>query len=145
MKFDKTPIIHDCNCLENANEDSHNHFLRRVYSNTPNDTDFHTYAELGKIPKDNCKDKCSYNGVSINLTTELTYQLIIKKYKENIQARKKINAQISIPEYCFRFKMRETAGKIIQSGNEVTHFTFYKADDFTVDNSIENLEVTHLL
>eukprot|EP00388_Colpodella_angusta_P021055 GDKJ01053168.1.p1 GENE.GDKJ01053168.1~~GDKJ01053168.1.p1 ORF type:complete len:148 (-),score=9.72 GDKJ01053168.1:363-806(-) len=144
MEFTKVfEGITNCDCLQDSVVDISNMFVRRIFDENLKMSDFESYHEMGKIPKDNCISICGHRGVSINICTKETKDNLLEKHKKNISDRKKINPEIAIPEFGLVFTFKAEAGKIKKTGKDITHYDFYKSDDFDTA-TINYLEVVHL-
>lgn len=143
MNFTKLHNGISCDCLQNTHIDLETPYLRRISNNTPSLPDFESWYEIGKKSKDTCQDICGYRGVSIYNCSPLTMQAVLNKQKKAITDRKRISPMVKIPEFGYIFKLKETAGKIKQSGGDNNHYDLYKCDEFTLD-CLQSIEVINL-
>lgn len=144
MNFSKVfSGVTECDCLQGSTVDFTNVFVRRIFSESPNLEDFKSWHDIGKIPKDNCEDICGFRGISVNICSEETKHAQIEKYKKAIIQRKKINSEVKIPEFGLFFTFKDSAGRIKQTGKDVTHFDFYRCDEFDL-SSLLSLEIINL-
>lgn len=71
MTFEALYDDKECNCIDNAIEDSESAFLRIIDSNAPKERDFlskwERYVKQGKeISHSTCDETCGWKGVSMN-------------------------------------------------------------------------------
>jgi hypothetical protein len=131
MKFEKIHKEIKCNCINNAKDDFHNEYVRKLRKDTLSDKDFATHWERGiGTEETECKTICSYKGISINQVTENSETLIIEKYKTTFKINPKKGA------YLLKFKIKNKGGKVehAPSKNDDTHYNLFKSDDFDLNS-----------
>lgn len=133
MNFTKLQIGISCDCLKDAHTDIETPYLRRIFNNVPNIDDFISWHDMGKKSKEDCEDICGFRGVSIFNCSQETLDNVVLKQKKAVTNRKKISPMSNIPEFGYIFTLKQTAGKIKQSGKDKTHYDLYKCDEFTLE------------
>tara|TARA_R110002051_G_scaffold323597_1_gene417751 strand:+ start:63 stop:488 length:426 start_codon:yes stop_codon:yes gene_type:complete len=133
MTFDKLHNGIKCNCINNAKNDFHNEYVRKLRKDELSDKDFLTHWERGiGTEETECDNICSYKGISINQINEDSEPLIIERYKTTFNINPKKGA------YFLKFKVKEKAGKVEHAPleDDDTHYNFFKSDEFDL-NSLE--------
>ena len=88
MEFKKLTIDHNCDCTQNANEDTVNLFAIKTMKNVLRIQDFNSYWEKGKKPQiENCKEICSYKGVSISIFGPFCRDIVINRLSITLPVR----------------------------------------------------------
>lgn len=127
MEFKKLSIDHNCDCTENAREDTVNLFAIKTMKNVLRIQDFNSYWEKGKKPQiENCKEICSYKGVSISIFTDETKDEVTEVYKSLFPLFPKYKPYLSVVRFY------ESSGLVKHTPNEVNkhHYDLYKCDTF---------------
>jgi len=144
MDFNNINMDIDFNCIEgNVTENLTDTFTRKIKSSTISSDDFKSYWEKDRRPKEKDHDSIrKFKGVSVNKINEFTnesYIANVYKITFALRPKSKIN-------YC-KFKLLPNAGKIWETPRvdipDLSHCTFFKSDQFTLD-SLEVLEVKQI-
>ena len=130
MEFQKLHDGSDCNCIDNAEEDVVNQYVRRLRKEKLSEKDFKTHWERGiGVNKNECGDICSYKGISLNQLSEESESLIIQKYKTTFNINPKKGGHL------IKFQLKDDAGVVEHSPtkSDETHYSFFKSDDFELE------------
>jgi hypothetical protein len=133
MTFKNIQADTNCDCLNGANIDTENEYVRRLRKETVVDKDFQTHWERGIRPEiDNCENICSYKGVSINQFRNEFVEQILNKYKTTFSINPKKGA------FYLKFKLTKDAGKVKFASEEDdnSHYNFFKADNFDLNSLV---------
>jgi len=132
MTFEKITSDTECECLTSATIDIENLYVRKLRKETLEDKDFLTHWERNLRPEvQDCENICSFKSISINQFKTETESQILEKYKTTFNINPKKGA------YYLKFQFLEDAGKVKHTPdivtNDISHYDFYKADDFNFD------------
>lgn len=145
MTFEYLPE-RECQCLEDAFNDSSLIFARRVdKTKTPKDRHFrgkHERAEprLPDPSVTDCEQVCGYYGISVDVWNETSQEQIWERHQRILDISPKYKNNLLI------FKFGERAGKVKHTpvrGVEpnLHHHDFYKCDTFDVEQDIIEVEM----
>ncbi|MFZ6008063.1 MAG: hypothetical protein ACOYU2_10485 [Nitrospirota bacterium] len=132
MTFEKLNDDTHCDCLKDAEGNYDDTFSRRINKGTLRDKDFVSKWEKGQRPEGNdCKDVCSFKGISVNLYKN-NHDSIIKKYIQSFKISPGYRA------YCCMFRFKKNSGKVKHTPGwrDDSHYDFFKCDSFSI-NDIE--------
>lgn len=125
-----------CNCMSNAEEDTTRTFIRRTSEATPL-KERHLRASVEKAEKDlsanDCTDFCALRELSIDNVDDFPEADVVASYIPEIQKVKIFSPKKEF-YYC-KFRFKENAGKVKPTPHHgyLSHYDFYKSDDFTID------------
>ena len=137
MTFENLHKDTKCDCLNEAIVDTANEYVRRLKKDALQDIDFVTHWERGiRTQIDDCDNTCSDKSVSINLFKKEYETLIVNKYTNTFKINPKKGAHL------LKFKLKEKAGKVKSApeDDDRSHFNFFKADTFILNN-LEIIEI----
>lgn len=141
MTFDSLHADTDCDCLEDAFEETEKLFARRISKPILKQSDFYSHWERRKRPQSMiCDNICLFKGISINEWNDDTSSKIIEKYIDGLGLQdldNKIRESILI----FKFNIKSGLLKHSPTKKDPSHYTFYKDDGF----SIENIEIINTI
>lgn len=127
MEFKELLDNHECDCLQNTNEDNDNLYAIKTMKNVLRIQDFYSYWDKGRKPKnDDCKEICSLKGVSVSIFTDDTKDSVIEVYKELFPLAPKYKPYLSI----IKFYKSSGVVKHTPIDQNEHHFDFYKSDKF---------------
>jgi hypothetical protein len=134
MNFIKISNHTNCNCFENAVENTDDSFIRRVRrSGNLNDSDFKNHIERNKIPEDltDCEHVCGFHGVSIEIWNEVSSKPLMDKYLVTASFSPQIKKNLCV----IRFKPNCGLVKYTPDQEEYNeyHYDFFKDDGFLVE------------
>lgn len=141
MIFDSLHADTDCDCLGGAFENTEKLFARRISKPTLRTSDFCSHWERRKRPQSMiCDNICLFKGISINEWNDKTSSKIIGKYIGGLGLQD-LNNKIRESILVFKFKSKSGLLKSSPTKNDPSHYTFYKNDNF----NIENIEVINTI
>lgn len=130
----------ECNCIDGSNEDTTNKYAIKTIKKELRIQDLHSYHDKDKQnDKLDCKNICSFRGVSISLYNSETQEYVLGVYKELFPLSPKYKPYVKI------IKFGESSGNVkhTPSSKNSHHYDFYKCDTFALDK-IEVIEVKEL-
>lgn len=130
----------NCNCLENSKEDFASHYAIKTMKESLRVQDFNSYWEKGKRPNSNdCKEICSYKGVSISIFNEETKEEVVNIFKELFPLAPRYKPYLKV------IKLYDSSGVVKHTPNEVNihHYDFYKSDTFEF-SKVDIIEIKEL-
>ncbi len=131
MTFEKITNDSECDCLNKSSENTTNEFIRKLGKPLLEDKDFVSYWERNKRPLiDDCKNICSFKGISMNLYKNEYEEQILNKYKTTMNINPKKGS------HYLKFKLLQGAGNVKHTPeeNDTSHHDFFKSDDFKLEN-----------
>ena len=140
MTFNNLKLIPECNCLENAVIDAESQFGRVTSSKNLKDRDFKSkFEKSGNDVDGNCKQKCSYRGISLSKINDNNVTDVISIFKEFFPIAPRYKRYINI------ISITEKAGLVKQtpSKNNKHHWDLFKCDTFTLQeiNKIKSISL----
>lgn len=130
MTFENFNSDTTCDCLLKAKIDTVNEFVRKLRKDSVEVKDFLTHWEREIRPESEaCELICSYKGVSVNQFKSEFEEQILNKYKTTFNINPKRGS------HYLKFRLKEDAGlvKFAPEEDDKSHYSLYKADDFTLD------------
>lgn len=132
MTFDSihSDIRGDCNCISNCEEDNENTYVRRIFDEKLQDSDFLSWWELGKRNESLCENICSYKGISLYELRDNEH-LLLKHWEKTIKFKK---TSKNLTKYYCLLKFKKDAGvlKVAKENPPLLHRNFYKSDAFSI-------------
>ena len=131
MTFERISSDTSCDCLAKTEIDTSNEYVRKLRKDKVEERDFLTHWEREIRPESQeCEDICSYKGVSINQFKNEYESQILNKYKTTFKFNPKKGA------YYLKFKFNENVGRIkyAPEDDDISHYNFFKADEFQIEN-----------
>lgn len=127
MEFNSLNNDQNCDCTEDAKEDTTNLFAMKTMKSELRLQDFNSYWEKGRKPQsEDCSIICSHKGVSISIFTDQTKEEVTDAYRALFPLAPKYKPFLSI------IRFYESAGLVKHTPNENNrhHFDFFKCDSF---------------
>lgn len=136
MSYDK---LHDglsCDCLaqNGVSDNTNNHFVRSVTTNTPSLDDFMSNHELGRSPKyplKTDKARCMWRCVSTNQLNENRPQ--IREHYQRLKATSPMGFDF---DYVCIFRLKADTAKMwaTPTSSQESHHSLMKSDDFDISS-----------
>ncbi len=144
MTFDSLHADTDCDCVNEAFENTNQLFARKISKPSPKNADFKTYWERDKRPIQNkCSEVCQFKGISINFWDKDSENQVIDKYVTSLKTQ--IQVGKNIKDCILVFKFKKDVGSLMPSPTkkDPSHFTFFKSDSFDIEG-IEEVNIIEL-
>lgn len=132
MEFKNLHLDIECDCIDGCNVDTNTTFALRTLGQTLSEDDFISYWDLGRRPQksNSCHSKCALKAQSMSIMNDESKDDVTNIYKEIFPL---VPAYI---QYLTIIKFKEDCGmtKPSPSYRNKHHYSFYKCDEFKLEN-----------